>query len=438
VRVRAALGVVAALGMIVALSSQATASGGTDALSTPGRLGAHAPGLSSTSPNHVVKVPKPKTLPTATRARSTSVKPADVGQSDPAWVNYYNNPQDQSNWQAFCIAEGASGYVVAPSVVPYVPGCTQLPDSVPLVYVPGCSDQSCTGDASGWSVTSDVAQCAELVERFLYLKYGWQGQYLYKPDGSSGGGGDLVRVYAQKHPGEGRYTHNGQGSAPAAGDAISFSNGSNPSGHTAIVTSVFVSGTDGIVWFFGQNQGASHTAVVSSTRMTRTSTGWTLAPWSGYKTSEWLHVQPIIMFNELPLWTSVTNQYQPDAVVFSGATPFTSLDGANPTSPVLSGTPQFQGTVVGRFVAPAAPGTAPVWATVRQFHVDIGYIDNPNSTELDYFDASGKLIGSKLVPASGINGMTIISTIPIGSFQVRTISNEPNGWAIDNLAFPSQ
>ena len=46
-----------------------------------------------------------------------------------------------------------------------------------------------------------------------------------------------------------------------------------------------------------------------------------------------------ITFSEYPLDTAISNQYASQGIIFGGDSPFISTDSANPTSPVLSGTP---------------------------------------------------------------------------------------------------
>ena len=59
-----------------------------------------------------------------------------------------------------------------------------------------------------------------------------------------------------------------------------------------------------------------------------------------------------ITFSEVPLEEFVTNQYEDDGVIFT-STVQTAEDEANPTSPVLSGYPRFEGAIEGYFVDPS-------------------------------------------------------------------------------------
>lgn len=138
-----------------------------------------------------------------------------------------------------------------------------------------------------------------------------------------------------------------------------------------------------------------------------------------------------ITFSEFPVGTSITSQYAPDGIVFGGDAPFITTDASNPTSPVLSGSPQFNGTITGTFVDPTTGANA----TVNSFQMDAGYFDSLNSTRLSVYDGSGNLISSQLNSAIGIQTFVINSPTPIGSWQIEIVSNEPNGFAVDNIGF---
>ena len=107
---------------------------------------------------------------------------------------------------------------------------------------------------------------------------------------------------------------------------------------------------------------------------------------------------------------------------------FTSVDAANPTAPVLSGTPQFFGDISAKFVD---PGTGQA-TTVNGFSFDVGYINNRDSVEIQYFDAGGGLVGSTRAQSYGINRIDIAYR-GIASFTVRAVEYEAAGFAIDNL-----
>lgn len=85
-----------------------------------------------------------------------------------------------------------------------------------------------------------------------------------------------------------------------------------------------------------------------------------------------------ISFSEFPVGTAITTNYADKGLLFaSGA--FITDDGANPTSPVLSATPKFQGSVTGAFVD---PNDSSKNATVKWLSFDAGYFDDLGSTEV--------------------------------------------------------
>jgi hypothetical protein len=259
----------------------------------------------------------------------------------------------------------------------------------------------------------------------MYLRYGWAGLA-----GSFDGGG-VVQAYAAHYN---LPVHRNDGSSvPSVGDVMSFSPSPDfTGGHVAIVTSVNLKTNTGSLTLWGQNWDSGGLLVPMTVSMAKTPGGWKLLTSGAIANVEWLHAQPIITFSEFPVGTSITNQYQTDGIVFTGDNPYITTDGSNPTSPVLSGTPRFQGSITGTFFVPGT--TAPQRTGVLAFSVDVGYIDNPNSVEVVYFDIKGKRLGSLLASAFGIDTLNVTSSIPIGSFTVHSVTNEPYGWAIDNVA----
>lgn len=138
---------------------------------------------------------------------------------------------------------------------------------------------------------------------------------------------------------------------------------------------------------------------------------------------------PPITFSEFPLGTSITNQYQSRGIIFGGSGPFITRDGANPTSPVLSGTPRFEGAISGSFVD-ATTGKATV---VESFSFDAGYFDNFGSTRIQWFDPKGAVLGQKLNPALGVQSIKATGG-NIASWRIETVADEPAGFAIDNVS----
>jgi hypothetical protein len=138
--------------------------------------------------------------------------------------------------------------------------------------------------------------------------------------------------------------------------------------------------------------------------------------------------QGLIHFDEFPEGTTITDQYSDVGVVFDSPV-FISSDGANPTSPVLSGVPQFQGPIVGHFVKSGT--NTPI--TVNVLQLDAGYIDNPGSVEIVANLADGRT-RTAIADHLGIDQISI-STRGIRSFTVQAVSQEDAGFAIDNLGF---
>jgi hypothetical protein len=138
----------------------------------------------------------------------------------------------------------------------------------------------------------------------------------------------------------------------------------------------------------------------------------------------------LITFSEFPVGTHISNQYQPEGILFGGDSPFITTDGANPTSPVLSGTPLFNGSITGTFVTPGGK-----LRTVSRLSLDVGYIDTPGTVQVTALGANGKIIKTVLVEQLGIVPVTIQGAA-IASFSVGEVSQEPAGFAIDNVSFP--
>lgn len=106
---------------------------------------------------------------------------------------------------------------------------------------------------------------------------------------------------------------------------------------------------------------------------------------------------------------------------------FIVSDGANPTSPVLSGSPVFNG------------GIAVLFST-DQFGVgfDGGFFDAVGSTAITAFALDGSLIGSVSNTVLGIEFLGLVTddqTASIAGVFLDLVGNEPAGFAIDNIRF---
>ena len=71
--------------------------------------------------------------------------------------------------------------------------------------------------------------------------------------------------------------------------------------------------------------------------------------------------------------------------------------------------------------------------TVSSFTLDVGYIDNRDSVVVEAFDSSGNQVQSVLAESYGINTLTL-TYAGMASFSVHEVTEEPNGFAIDNLS----
>ncbi|GAA2986918.1 SGNH/GDSL hydrolase family protein [Actinokineospora diospyrosa] len=135
-----------------------------------------------------------------------------------------------------------------------------------------------------------------------------------------------------------------------------------------------------------------------------------------------------ITFSEFGLGTQITTQYRDQGVVFNEGS-FITADSANPTSPVLSGTPKFQGEIALEIVDPGTGGPA----ATSGIEFDVGYIDSRNSVEIAYYGLDGARLGAVRANAIGINHIRL----PLAGIHRVTIDNteeEPAGFAIDNVS----
>lgn len=104
-------------------------------------------------------------------------------------------------------------------------------------------------------------------------------------------------------------------------------------------------------------------------------------------------------------------------------------DGANPNSPVLSGSPTFNGPVSVLFST-----------DVAFVALDGGYFDGLSGTSIEAFDAAGASLGSVTnselgIEFFGLSTLSGLNTIRGISFYIT--GDEPYGFAIDNLTFGS-
>jgi hypothetical protein len=106
---------------------------------------------------------------------------------------------------------------------------------------------------------------------------------------------------------------------------------------------------------------------------------------------------------------------------------FITGDGSNPTSPVLSGSPTFNGPIAILF-------------DTDQFGVgfDGGYFNAVGSTGITAFARDGTLLGTVSNTGIGIEFLGLVSTDPsqgIAGVFLDLVGSEPAGFAIDNVRF---
>lgn len=116
-------------------------------------------------------------------------------------------------------------------------------------------------------------------------------------------------------------------------------------------------------------------------------------------------------------------------LALDGASPqtFITNDGANPTSPVLSGSPIFNGPVSILFSTPQA-GVG----------LDGGYFNNPHSTGITAYDIHGNVIGTVSNLNLGIEFLGLVTSdhsATISGLQFHLVGDEPAGFAVDNIRF---
>lgn len=106
---------------------------------------------------------------------------------------------------------------------------------------------------------------------------------------------------------------------------------------------------------------------------------------------------------------------------------FITGDGANPTSPVLSGSPTFNGPIAVLF-------------DTDQFGVgfDGGFFNGIGSTGITAFDRNGNLLGTVTNNGLGIEFLGLVTAngqAQIAGVFLDLVGDEPAGFAIDNLRF---
>lgn len=102
-------------------------------------------------------------------------------------------------------------------------------------------------------------------------------------------------------------------------------------------------------------------------------------------------------------------------------------DGANPTTPVLSGTPIFNGAISILFSV-----------DVAGVGLDGGFFNAIGGTAITAYDRAGALIGQVTNEALGIEFLGLVTAdgqADIAGLQFSLVGSEPAGFGIDNLRF---
>lgn len=135
---------------------------------------------------------------------------------------------------------------------------------------------------------------------------------------------------------------------------------------------------------------------------------------------------------DYPKNTRISDQYAAEGVIFGGSGAQIQLDAASPTSPVLTGTPKFEGDITVTFVEPGTTNPASVYMAV----VDIGHLDEIGSAKIEFLGPQGEII---FAPTNNRTGFLRYGAyggnIGIASIRFSASASEPEGYGIDNLQF---
>jgi hypothetical protein len=140
----------------------------------------------------------------------------------------------------------------------------------------------------------------------------------------------------------------------------------------------------------------------------------------------------LLTFDDYEAGTEISNQYEGQGILFKdeyGFFPEIRWDESAWTNPTLSGTFGFGSTIAAGFVAPGT--TAP--ATVQGLSMDVGYINEPGSTQLVVEHADG---GSSTLVADEYGFDRLVAPEPgISGFRLEATGEEPAGFELDNLEY---
>lgn len=120
----------------------------------------------------------------------------------------------------------------------------------------------------------------------------------------------------------------------------------------------------------------------------------------------------------------------PLSIATNSPSTFTADDSAVPTSPILSGSPLFNGSIAILFSTPQV-GVG----------LDGGYFDAVGSTAITAFAADGSIIGSVTNSQIGNEFLGLVTDngqATIAGLEFSLVGDEPAGFDIDNLQFGTQ
>jgi hypothetical protein len=139
----------------------------------------------------------------------------------------------------------------------------------------------------------------------------------------------------------------------------------------------------------------------------------------------------LITFGDYETETEISTQYASQGVVFKdefGYYPEIRWDNSASTNPVLSGTFGFGSPITAEFVVPGT--TTP--AAVENLAMDVGYIDEPWSTELVINRTSGPIV--LYADEYGFNHL-FLGGSGITGFVLKGNEEDPQGFELDNLSY---
>ena len=137
-----------------------------------------------------------------------------------------------------------------------------------------------------------------------------------------------------------------------------------------------------------------------------------------------------IDFSELAQGSSVSDQYRDRGIIFEGSGPVIIEDAGSVSSPVLAGTPDFEGDIAGRFVIPGTDQPAPVY----QFHWEIGHFDALQSVQMDLYAPDGSLLASQVNTGTGYYRYVVRGgNVGIASWRFHALGTDIDGFGIVHI-----